>query len=65
MIRRKEACKTECREKMRGGEGSAMVTSLIAGPEELNDRESMRLPMRFSGPNRSSAPPACWTRKCP
>ena len=38
MIRRKEECKTECREKMRGGEGSAMVTSLIAGPEELNDK---------------------------
>lgn len=38
MIRRKEECKVEYREKMRGGEGTAMVTSLIAGPEELNDK---------------------------
>ena len=38
MIRRKEECKTEYREKMRGGDGTAMVTSLIAGPEELNGK---------------------------
>ena len=38
MIRRKEECKVEYREKMRGGEGTAIVTSLIAGPEELNDK---------------------------
>ena len=38
MIRRKEECVTEYREKMRGGDGTAMVTSLIAGPEELNGK---------------------------
>ena len=38
MIRRKEECKTEYREKMRGGDGTAIVTSLIAGPEELNGK---------------------------
>ena len=38
MIRRKEECKTEYREKMRGGNGTAMVTSLISGPEELNGK---------------------------
>ena len=38
MIRRKEECRTEYREKMRGGNGTAVVTSLIAGPEELNGK---------------------------
>lgn len=38
MIRRKEECRTEYREKMRGGDGTAIVTSLIAGPEELNGK---------------------------
>ena len=38
MIRRKEECKVEYREKMRDGEGVAKVTSLIAGPEELNGK---------------------------
>ena len=38
MIRRKEELSIECREKMRGGEGIAHVMSLIAGPEELNNK---------------------------
>ena len=38
MIRRKEECTTEYRENMRGGDGTAILTSLIAGPEELNDK---------------------------
>ena len=36
MIRRKEECTVEYREKMRGGDGVTKVTSLISGPEELN-----------------------------
>ena len=38
MVRRKEECKVEYREKMRGGEGTAIALSLIAGPEELNGK---------------------------
>lgn len=38
MIRRKEECRTEYRENMRGGDGTAIVTSLISGPEELNGK---------------------------
>ena len=38
MIRRKEECRTELRENMRGGEGTAISTSLISGPEELNGK---------------------------
>ena len=38
MVRRKEECKVEYREKMRGGEGTAAAVSLIAGPEELNGK---------------------------
>ena len=38
MIRRKEECRTEYRENMRGGDGTAILTSLIAGPEELNGK---------------------------
>ena len=38
MIRRKGECRTEYREKMRDGEGTVIVTSLIASPEELNGK---------------------------
>ncbi len=38
MIRRKEECVTEYREKMRGGEGTARVTPFIKGPAELNNK---------------------------
>jgi mannose-6-phosphate isomerase-like protein (cupin superfamily) len=38
MVRRKEECKVEYREKMRGGEGTAIAVSLISGPEELNGK---------------------------
>ena len=38
MIRKKEDCKVEYREKMRDGNGTVELTSFIAGPEELNDK---------------------------
>ena len=38
MVRKKEECKVEYREKMRGGEGTAVAVSLITGPEELNGK---------------------------
>lgn len=38
MIRRKDECKIEYREKMRDGNGTVRLTSLIAGPEELNNK---------------------------
>ena len=38
MIRTKEECKVEYREKMRDGNGTVELTSFIAGPEELNDK---------------------------
>ena len=38
MVRRKEECKVEYRENIRGGEGTGIAVSLIAGPEELNNK---------------------------
>ncbi len=38
MIRKKDECKVEYREKMRDGEGVVKMTSLISGPEELNGK---------------------------
>ena len=38
MIRRKDECTTEIREHMRDGDGSVLLTSFIAGPEELNGK---------------------------
>lgn len=38
MIRKAEACRTEHREHMRDGDGTVLVTNLIAGPEELNGK---------------------------
>ncbi|MCR5591708.1 MAG: cupin domain-containing protein [Lachnospiraceae bacterium] len=35
MIRKKEECRTEHREKMRDGNGTVKLTQLIEGPEEL------------------------------
>lgn len=35
MIRKAEEIKTEMREHMRGGPGTAQVTNFIAGPEEM------------------------------
>ena len=35
MIRKKDECKKENREKMRDGKGTVRLTSLISGPEEL------------------------------
>ena len=35
MIRRKDECKIEYREHMRGGDGTAKVTSFITGADEL------------------------------
>ena len=38
MIRRKEDCRIEYREHMRGGGGTAMLTHFIDGPAEFNDK---------------------------
>ena len=38
MIRRANQCQVEYREHMRDGDGTVMLTSLIAGPAELNDK---------------------------
>lgn len=38
MIRRADECKVEYREHMRDGDGTAKLTRLIEGPEELNDK---------------------------
>ena len=38
MIRRLDECKVEYREHMRGGDGTAKITSFIAGDEELNGK---------------------------
>ena len=38
MIRKAEACQVEYREHMRDGDGTVMLTSLIEGPSELNDK---------------------------
>ena len=38
MIRRKDECKVEYREHMRGGDGTVKITNLIAGDAELNDK---------------------------
>ncbi|MCR4576902.1 MAG: cupin domain-containing protein [Clostridiales bacterium] len=38
MIRKADACNIEYREHMRDGDGTVMLTSLIAGPEELNNK---------------------------
>ncbi len=38
MIRRKDECTKEIREHMRDGDGSVLLTNLIAGPEELNGK---------------------------
>ncbi len=35
MIRKKDECKVEYREKMRDGDGTVVITNFIAGPEEL------------------------------
>ena len=35
MIRKKDECSIEYREKMREGNGTIEITSLITGPEEL------------------------------
>ena len=38
MIRRKEECAIENREKMRDGNGTIEITNLISGPEELYNK---------------------------
>ncbi len=38
MIRKKDECGIEYREHMRDGDGTVELTSLIAGPEELNNK---------------------------
>ena len=38
MIRRKEDCTIEYREKMRGGNGTNIITNFINRPEELNNK---------------------------
>ncbi|MBO4887710.1 MAG: cupin domain-containing protein [Firmicutes bacterium] len=38
MIRRKEECTIEYREKMRGGNGTNIITNFISSPEELNGK---------------------------
>lgn len=38
MIRRKDECNIEYREHMRDGDGTVVLTSLISGPEELNNK---------------------------
>ncbi len=38
MIRKAQDCQIEYREHMRAGDGTIKLTSLIAGPEELNGK---------------------------
>ena len=38
MIRKADACKVEYREHMRDGDGTVMLTSLIGGTDELNEK---------------------------
>ena len=38
MIREAKDCTIEYREHMRDGDGTVMLTSLISGPEELNEK---------------------------
>ena len=38
MIRKASECKVEYREHMRDGDGTVMLTSLIDGPAELNEK---------------------------
>lgn len=38
MIRRANECEVEYREHMRDGDGTVKLTSLISGPEELNNK---------------------------
>ncbi|MCR5338602.1 MAG: cupin domain-containing protein [Lachnospiraceae bacterium] len=38
MIRKKDECKVEYREKMRDGDGTVVITNFIAGPEELYEK---------------------------
>ncbi len=38
MIRRAQECNVEHREHMRDGDGTVLITNLIEGPAELNDK---------------------------
>ena len=41
MIRKKEDCKIEYREKMRDGDGTVEITNFITSPDEMNGKGRM------------------------